>query len=43
MKYSVEMGSGAKIYTPDFMKFGSAIQKIRGEGEQRHADNMQIA
>jgi hypothetical protein len=32
MKYAVEMGSGAMIYTSSFIKFGSAIQKfIRGD------------
>jgi hypothetical protein len=31
MKYAVEMGSGAMIYIPSFMKIGSGIQKlIRG-------------
>jgi hypothetical protein len=31
MKYAVEMGSGAVIYMPSFIKIGSAIQKfIRG-------------
>jgi hypothetical protein len=31
MKYAVEMGSGAMIYIPSFIKIGSAIKKlIRG-------------
>jgi hypothetical protein len=31
MKYAIEMGSGAMIYTPSFMMIGSGIQKlIRG-------------
>jgi hypothetical protein len=31
MKYSVEMGSGAMIYIPSFIKIGSGIQKsIKG-------------
>jgi hypothetical protein len=31
MKYAVEMGSGAVIYIPTFIKTGSGIQKlIRG-------------
>jgi hypothetical protein len=31
MKYAVELGSGAKIYTQTFIKTGSAIRKlIRG-------------
>jgi hypothetical protein len=32
MKYTVEMGSGAMIYIPSFIKIGSGIQKlIRGD------------
>jgi hypothetical protein len=32
MKYAVEMGSGAMIYIPSFIKIGSGIQKlIRGD------------
>jgi hypothetical protein len=30
MKYVVEMGSGAKIYIPCFIKIGSALQKLIG-------------
>jgi hypothetical protein len=30
MKYAVEMGSGAMIYTPSFIKIGSGIQKLMG-------------
>jgi hypothetical protein len=31
MKYAAEMGSGAMIYVPSFMKTGSGVQKlIRG-------------
>jgi hypothetical protein len=33
MKYAVEMGSGAMIYIPSFIKIGSNIQKLtEGEG-----------
>jgi hypothetical protein len=32
MKYAVEMGSGAMIYIPNFIKIGSGIQKLRGRG-----------
>jgi hypothetical protein len=32
MKYAVEMGSGAMIYTPSFMKIGLGIQKLWGGG-----------
>jgi hypothetical protein len=28
MKYAVEMGSGAMVYIPNFMKIGSDIQKL---------------
>jgi hypothetical protein len=31
MKYAVEMGSGATMYVPSFIKIGSGIRKlIRG-------------
>jgi hypothetical protein len=30
MKYAVEMGSGATIYIPSFIKTGSGIQKLNG-------------
>jgi hypothetical protein len=35
MNYAVEMGSGAMIYIPSFMKIGSGIQKLIG-GIHRH-------
>jgi hypothetical protein len=35
MKYAVEMGSGAMIYIPSFIKIGSGIQKLIWE-IQRH-------
>jgi hypothetical protein len=35
MKYAVEMGSGAVIYLPSFIKIGSGIQKL--------IDNMAIS
>jgi hypothetical protein len=28
MKYAVEMGSGAMIYIPSFIKIGSGFQKL---------------
>jgi hypothetical protein len=28
MRYAVEMGSGAMIYIPSFIKIGSGIQKF---------------
>jgi hypothetical protein len=37
MKYAVEMGSGAAIYIPSFIKIGSGTQKLMGGGEiHRH-------
>jgi hypothetical protein len=30
MKYAVEMGSGAMIQVPSFIKIASAIQKLMG-------------
>jgi hypothetical protein len=42
MKYAVEMGSGAMIYIPNFIKVGSGIQKLIG-GIYRHTDSMEIA
>jgi hypothetical protein len=30
MRYAVEMGSGAMIYIPSFIKIGSGIQKLIG-------------
>jgi hypothetical protein len=28
MNYAIEMGSGAMIYIPSFIKIGSTIQKV---------------
>jgi hypothetical protein len=46
MKHAVEMGLGAMIYIPSFIKTDSGIQKlIRGIHVQsnRHTDNMVIS
>jgi hypothetical protein len=43
MKYAVEMGSGAMIYIPSFIKTGSAIQTLMGRGEYRHTNSMVIS
>jgi hypothetical protein len=40
MKYAVEMGSGAMIYTPSFIWIGWAIQNLIGEV---YTDSMMIA
>jgi hypothetical protein len=41
MKYAVEMGSGAMIYIPSFIKIGSGIQKLMVEGG--YTDRKEIA
>jgi hypothetical protein len=33
MKYAAEMGSGAMIYVPSFIKIGSGVQKLLGRGD----------
>jgi hypothetical protein len=39
MKYAVEMGSGAMIYIPSFIKIVSVIRKLIGGGIHRqHGD-----
>jgi hypothetical protein len=44
MKYAVEMGSGALICIPSFMKIGSTIQKfIRGIHRHiQHGDRLSL-
>jgi hypothetical protein len=42
MKYAVEMHSVAKLYIPNFIKIGSAIQKLIWE-IHRHTDRKPIA
>jgi hypothetical protein len=36
MKYAVEMGSGAMIAIPSFIKIASGIQKLLGRGIYRY-------
>jgi hypothetical protein len=44
MKYAVEMGSGAMIYVPSFIRISSAIQKlIRGIHIETHTDSKVIS
>jgi hypothetical protein len=38
MKYAVEMGSGAMIYTPSFIKIGSGIRKLIRDTHTQHSD-----
>jgi hypothetical protein len=43
MKYAIEMGSGAKVYTPNFIKTGSGIRKLKRGIQmhtQRHAEKV---
>jgi hypothetical protein len=40
-KHAVEIGSGAMIYIPSFIKIGSAIQKLI-EGIRSHTENMVV-
>jgi hypothetical protein len=42
MKCAVEMGSGAMMYIPNFMKIGSGIQKLIW-GIHRHTDSMELS
>jgi hypothetical protein len=39
MKYAVEMGSGAMIYIPSFIKIGSGIQEST-RGKYRQQDDL---
>jgi hypothetical protein len=44
MKYAVQMGSGATIYIPSFIKIGSGIQKLMGRGMiHRYTDSIVTA
>jgi hypothetical protein len=36
MKYTAEMGLGAMIYIPSFIKIGLGIQRLIGEDIQTH-------
>jgi hypothetical protein len=44
MKYTVEMGSGAMIYIPNFIKTGSGIQKLIGWRviHRQHGDHISL-
>jgi hypothetical protein len=42
MKYAVEMGAGAVIYVPSFIKIGSGVKKlVGGGGIHRHTHGQQ--
>jgi hypothetical protein len=42
MNYAFEMGSGAMIYIPGFIKTGSSIWKLMGE-IHRHTNRTEFA
>jgi hypothetical protein len=42
MKHAVEIGSGAMIYVPSFIKIGQGIQKLM-VGGGRYTDGMEVA
>jgi hypothetical protein len=42
MKYAVEVGSGAMVNIPSFMKIDSGMQKLI-RGIYRHTDRLEIA
>jgi hypothetical protein len=45
MKYAVEMGSGAMMYIPSFIKIDSGIQKLtRGHSQthRQHGDRISL-
>jgi hypothetical protein len=42
MKDAVEMGSGAMIYIPGFVKIASGIQKLIGGGDSQRADLIRL-
>jgi hypothetical protein len=40
MKWAVEVGSGAIIFIPDFIKFGSGIKMLMADGDtQTHGQH----
>jgi hypothetical protein len=42
MKYAVEMGSGAMIFIPSFIKIGSGIQKLIQAIHRQHGDRISL-
>jgi hypothetical protein len=40
MKYAVDMGSGAMIYIPSFVKVDSAVRKLMWDG---YTESMEIS
>jgi hypothetical protein len=42
MRHAVEMGSGAMIYIPSFIRISSSIQKLIGEVHRQHGDLIRL-
>jgi hypothetical protein len=42
MKYAVEMGSGAMLYVPEFIKIGSDIEKLLGGLCRQHGEHRRL-
>jgi hypothetical protein len=46
MKYAIKMGSSAIMYIPSFIKIGSAIQNLIGDGDKwthrQHGDRISL-
>jgi hypothetical protein len=42
MKYAVEMGSGAMVYIPSFIKIGSGIQEFIGGKHRQRGDRISL-
>jgi hypothetical protein len=42
MKYDVQMGRGAIIYIPSFIKIGSGVQKLMREIRRQHGGRISV-
>jgi hypothetical protein len=42
MEYAIEMGTGAVIYIPSFIKIGSGIQKLIEGIHRQHGDRLSL-
>jgi hypothetical protein len=42
MKYALEMGSGATIYIPSFIKIGSGIRKSMEGTHRQHGERINL-
>jgi hypothetical protein len=43
VKYDLEIGKGAMLYTPSFINISSAIQNIMRKGIHKHTERREIA